>query len=62
MGCIEITVQRHGRVPGGGLMETWDVLKWCRVGDISSERFKINGNMGCIEIPKGIRYKNRNGD
>ena len=35
-----------------GLMETWDVLKFTATG-CANITYRINGNMGCIEIKGG---------
>ncbi len=41
-----------------GLIETWDVLKYCIWKHKKKVYRKINRNMGCIEILRGAKDRN----
>ena len=41
-----------------GLIETWDVLKLLFREPYVHKRYRINRNMGCIEIPAAGQLRN----
>jgi len=49
MGCIEMLQMHAQEECTGGLIETWDVLKFFS-GVMACIWLLINRNMGCIEI------------